>query len=190
MSSQALTEGLIGVVPWRLAKGLIGVVPWIANTMGLAKNSSRSSLWRIHKRAWVKPLPAARFLGKERQWCASLTHQLYPGFGNPWERAQSTNKSVVVATTKNTQRTEPVAVGIGQYVSSVTSKVIPVDCCVCRPCWERWSCLYMGPCFGQWSLLGCFFINRSVPCLVSLGSVWSPLTLPCSCSWYLGLCLQ
>ena len=47
---------------------------------------------------------------------------------------QSKKQSVVVTKTKNTQRTEPVAVGIGQYIYSITNKVTPVDCCVCQPC--------------------------------------------------------
>ena len=69
---------------------------------------------------------------KERQCCASLTHQSYPGFGNQWEHNLK-NQSVVVTTTKNMQQTKPVAVGIGQYVSSVTTKVTLVDCCVFWP---------------------------------------------------------
>ena len=46
---------------------------------------------------------------------------------------QSTKLIIRITTTKNTQRTKPVAVGIGKCVSSVTTKVTPVDCCVYQP---------------------------------------------------------
>ena len=148
MSTQALSDALSGVVPWGLAKGLSGVVSRRVCTLGLAKSLIQVALWEVAKSS-SQVSPRCTVLGKECQWCTSLTHQLYPGFGNPWEQAQSTNQSVVVTTTKNTQRTEPVAVGIGQYVSSVRNKVTPVYCCVCWPCCKRQSCMSMGPCFGQ-----------------------------------------
>ena len=133
MSTQASVEGLSGVLPWGVAKGLSGVVSRIVCTLGLAKISIRVALWEVDKSS-SRVSPRCTVFGKEHQWCASLTHQSYPGFGNPWEQAQSTNQSLVVTTNKNTQWTEPVAVVIGQYVSSVTNKATPVDCYVCRPC--------------------------------------------------------
>ena len=147
MSTQAITEVLSGVIPCGLAKGLSRVISRRVLTLVIAKSSSRVTLWEVPKIS-SRVSPRCTVFGKERQWCASLTHQSYPGFGNPWEQAQSTNQSVVTPT-KNMQWTEPVAVGIGQYVYSVTNKVTPVDFCVCRPCCGRQSCMCMGPCFGQ-----------------------------------------
>ena len=148
MSTQAFAEGLSGVLPWGVAKGLSGVISRIFCTLGLAKSLSRVTLWEVPKSS-SRVSPRCTVFGKEHQWCASLTHQSYPGFGNPWERAQSTNQSVLVITNKNMQRAKPVAVSIGQYVSSVTNKLTLVGCYFCRPCYERQSCMYMGPCFGQ-----------------------------------------
>ena len=147
MSTQALAKGLSRFVPWGLAKGLSGVVSRIVCTVGLNKGSSRVALWEVAKIS-SRVSPRCTVFGKECQWCASLTHQSYPRFGNPWEQAQSTNQSVVKPT-KNTQRTEPVDVGIDQYVYSVTNNVTLVDCCVCRPCCGRQSCMSMVPCFGK-----------------------------------------
>ena len=108
----------VDFVPWGVAKSLSQVLPW-----GVS--------------------PHCTVFGKEHKWCASLTHQLYPRIGNPWGWTQSTNQSLVVTTTKNTQRTEPVAVGIGQYVYSITNEVTAVDCCVCRPLfWGTVLCVY------------------------------------------------
>ena len=49
----------------------------------------------------------------------------------------------LVVTTKNTQRTQLVAVGIGIYVYLITNKVTPVGCCVCGPLlWATVLCVY------------------------------------------------
>ena len=62
MSTQALAEGLIGVVLWRIANGLCGVVSRRVCTMGIANELSLTQGY--HKRARVESLPAAQFLGR------------------------------------------------------------------------------------------------------------------------------
>ena len=112
----------------------------------VAKSLSQVLPWGVSPRCTV--------FGKEHQWCALLTHQLYPNIGNPWGLAQPTNQSVVVTTTKNMQRTEPVNVGIGQYIYSIKNKVMAVDCCVCQPwLWATVLCVY-GPLF--WEIFSTF----------------------------------
>ena len=49
MSTQALSEGLSGVVQWGLAKGLSGVVLRRVCTLGLAKSSSQVALREVAK---------------------------------------------------------------------------------------------------------------------------------------------
>ena len=63
MITQALSEGLRGVVSWGLTKGLSGVVPQGVRTLGLAKSLSRVVPWEVAKSSSQVSLRCTIFFG-------------------------------------------------------------------------------------------------------------------------------